>query len=427
MARALALAARPGGRPSPNPNVGAVALDEESGAILAEGYHRSAGLAHAERALLDDAHARGVDLRGSTLVCTLEPCSHLGRTPPCAPLVADAGFARAVIALRDPNPLVGGRGIGLLRERGIEVVENVAEQQARRLLEGYLHWVRTGRPFVHLKMAMLPDGTVHRGAGLSAEISGAQARRLVHWWRHLSPAVMVGAGTVRRDDPRLTVRELPPGLEADPWQPRRVVLASTFEVAPRGRGFSLGPDGPPPLVIGSEEAPPGAESGLERAGVATARVRSSGDRADPTAALDLLGNAGVTGLLVEGGPTLADALLAAGLVNRLSVFVAEEAAEEEAAPEPPGPPSVERPGRVIWSPPGGIPFRGRGLLDVQRLEIGTDLLITGLTGITSRAAALDDPAASISGERRHGKPEGNTLPRGRDATTARSPDAPPAS
>ncbi len=374
MARALALAARPGGRPSPNPNVGAVALDESTEAILAEGYHRAAGLAHAERALLEDAARRGVDLRGSTLVCTLEPCAHQGRTPPCAPFVAAAGFARAVVALRDPNPLVDGRGVAMLRESGVEVIEGVAAREARRLLEGFLHWFGGGRPFVHLKMAMLGNGTVFRGEGLPPEISGEESRRLVHWWRHLSPAVMVGAGTVRADDPRLTVRELPAGAQVDAWQPRRVVLASRFEVPPAGRALARGREGPPPLVVGSEEAPAGAEAALEAAGVETARVRGTRGRVDPGAALELLGRLGATSVLVEGGSTLADALLGAGLVDRLSVFVTGAGGGRNQVE---GRPAGDQ-GSVVWSPPGGIPFSGQGLSELERLEVGGDLLITGL-------------------------------------------------
>jgi diaminohydroxyphosphoribosylaminopyrimidine deaminase/5-amino-6-(5-phosphoribosylamino)uracil reductase len=371
MRRALDLAARPGGRTSPNPNVGAVALDERTGRILAEGHHRVPGGAHAERALLEDAARRGVELGGSTLVCNLEPCAHQGRTPPCAPAVAAAGFARVAFALRDPNPLVAGRGAAILRESGVEVVEGPGEAGARRLLEGYLRWTRWRLPFVHLKMAVLPDGTAYLGRGLPRELSGAAARRLVHGWRHLSPAVMVGAGTLRTDDPLLTARELPDEVRAEPWQPRRVVLASRFDVDAASRAFRPSAAGPPPLVIGSSEAPPGAEEALGRAAVETARVPASKGRVDLAAALGLLGARGVTSVLVEGGPALADALLAAGLVDRLSVILAGDVelprarASEDA---------------LVWRPPGGLAATLDRLRAREEEPLGPDRLVTGLLG-----------------------------------------------
>jgi diaminohydroxyphosphoribosylaminopyrimidine deaminase/5-amino-6-(5-phosphoribosylamino)uracil reductase len=369
MRRALDLAARSGGRTSPNPNVGAVALDERTGRILAEGHHRVPGGAHAERALLEEAARRGVELGGATLVCSLEPCAHHGRTPPCAPAVAAAGFARVALALRDPNPLVAGRGAALLRESGLEVIEGPGETGARRLLEGYLRWIRSNLPFVHLKMAVLPDGTAYRGRGLPRELSGAAARRRVHGWRHLSPAVMVGAGTLRTDDPLLTARELPDDVKSEPWQPRRVVLASRFDVDPASRVFQPSAEGPPPLVIGSREAPPGAEDALGRAGVETARVPASKGGVDLEAALALLGARGVTSVLVEGGPALANALLAAGLVDRLSVLLAGDV-------ELPQPRASE--GALVWEPAGGLAATLARLRAREEEPLGSDRLVTGL-------------------------------------------------
>ena len=378
MRRALALAARAGGRTSPNPNVGALALDARSGQVLAEGFHRAPGEAHAEAALLRAASERGVDLRGATLVSTLEPCAHHGRTPPCAPLVASAGFARVVVATRDPNPLVNGRGIALLRRAGLEVEEGVLGREARRLNEGFRHWIATGRPFVHLKMAMLPDGTVYRGAGFPPGISGPEARRLVHVWRHLSPAVLTGSGTLRVDDPRLTVRELPPSMDVEPWQPRRVVLSTRFDVSLSARALEPSPGAPPPLVMGAEGARPAAVGVLEGKGVETVQVAgATGGGVDLRAALELLGSRGVTGVLVEAGPILADAFLAAELADRLSVFISDADRKGDAV----GPRAEDRPGRPgrrRWTPPGGFPFTGQGLVEREEARVGPDRLITGL-------------------------------------------------
>ncbi|MFN2432204.1 MAG: bifunctional diaminohydroxyphosphoribosylaminopyrimidine deaminase/5-amino-6-(5-phosphoribosylamino)uracil reductase RibD, partial [Gemmatimonadota bacterium] len=321
MDRALALAARAGGRTSPNPMVGAVALDALGG-VLAEGFHSAAGEPHAEAALLSESRRGGVDLRGATLVVNLEPCAHRGRTPPCAPRLVEAGFVRVVTAMRDPDPRVDGRGVQLLRSAGVDVQEGVREDAARRLNEGFVHRVRSGRPFVHLKVAMLPDGIVHRGAGGPAEISGPEARRRVHLWRHLAPAVLVGGATVRTDDPRLTVRELPAGTAVEPWQPRRVVLSARLDLSLESRALLPSLDGPPPLVIAQRDAPLVPEEALRRRGVDVARVRAAPGGVDLDEALDLLGALGVSGVLVEGGPLLTDAFLAAGLAQRLSVFTA---------------------------------------------------------------------------------------------------------
>lgn len=368
MELALTLAARPGGRTSPNPMVGAVALDPRSGEVLAQGFHRAPGLPHAEAALISDAAARGADLRGATLVCTLEPCTHQGRTPPCAPRVAAAGFVRAVVAMRDPNELVNGRGVDLLRRAGVEVLEGVGERQARRLNEGFIHWTAANRPFVHLKVAMLEDGTVHRGPGAPREISSPESRRLVHLWRHLAPAVLVGGATVRADDPLLTVRELPPGVEVEPWQPRRVVLSARLDVPRRARALRVQPDSPAPVVICSREAPGSAVSGLRRSGVEVLRVSSSGNGLDLREALLRLAEKGVSGVLVEGGPRLSESFLQERLVNRLSVFVAAEEGRALASGN----------GRVRWTPPGGLPFGGGSLLRAEEERVGSDRLISGV-------------------------------------------------
>lgn len=365
MARALDLARRSGGRASPNPNVGAVLVDPAGGRVLGEGFHLAPGGPHAEREALADAALRGASVCGAELVCTLEPCVHHGRTPPCAPALVEAGLARISVAMRDPDARVSGRGVALLRDAGIEVVEGEGAGAAERLLEGFARWIGTGRPFVHLKVAMLEDGTVHPGPGLPRELSSAESRRLVHALRHAAPAVLVGGATLRADDPRLTVRDLA-DRRVVPWQPRRVVLSAGFDVPPTARALEPDPDGPPPLVIGGERAPAAASRRLEEAGVETARVPATVGGLDLRAALALLGARGLTGVLVEAGPSLADALLAANLVDRLTVILAGGSVE-------PAPRAAVR-----WLPPGGLPFRGAGLLRLEETPAGPDRVLTGL-------------------------------------------------
>jgi diaminohydroxyphosphoribosylaminopyrimidine deaminase/5-amino-6-(5-phosphoribosylamino)uracil reductase len=411
MARALGLARRSGGRAAPNPNVGALLLDPRSGRVLGEGFHLAPGLPHAEREALADAERRAADVRGAELVCTLEPCVHHGRTPPCAPVLVEAGIARVRIAMRDPDPRVAGRGAALLRQAGIEVLEGECAGPAARLLEGYARWIATGRPFVHLKVAMREDGTVHPGRGLPPGISSGESRALVHALRHASPAVLVGGATLRADDPRLTVRDAADG-DRVPWQPRRVVLSGAFDVPPSARALRPDPDGPPPLVIGSHAAPAAASRRLEAEGVETARVPAAGGRLDLGAALDLLGDRGATSVLVEGGPALAGALLAADLVDRLTVIVAGAGGSGSAAAGPPDdrgaaagsrPPAAgtrdapEGPAPLRWIPPGGLPFRGAGLLQVEETRAGPDRVVTGLVPRPDASGGRGiDPAAAGS-------------------------------
>jgi diaminohydroxyphosphoribosylaminopyrimidine deaminase / 5-amino-6-(5-phosphoribosylamino)uracil reductase len=270
LARARELALRGRGRVSPNPLVGAVVLRE--GRAVGEGWHEGPGTPHAEVVALAEA---GEAAREATVVCTLEPCSHHGRTPPCADAVVAAGVARVVVGARDPNPLVDGRGIERIREAGIEV-ELLDDLTARRQNEAWRVWKSLGRPFVTYKAAVTVDGRVAvRGRRW---VSGEESRRRVHELRATSDAVAVGMGTVRADAPRLDAR----GVQAA-RQPRRLAF---------GRG---------PLPEGSQ---------LEL------RTGSLEDE------LRALAGEGIQSLLLEGGPTLATAFVEAGAVDKLLLFVA---------------------------------------------------------------------------------------------------------
>jgi diaminohydroxyphosphoribosylaminopyrimidine deaminase/5-amino-6-(5-phosphoribosylamino)uracil reductase len=273
---ALALAERGRGKTGDHPLVGAVVVRD--GDVVGEGWYEYDGVRHAEVIALEQA---GEAARGATLYVTLEPCSHHGRTPPCADAVVAAGVARAVVGARDPNPVVDGRGIERLREAGIEV-ELLDDLAARRQNEAWRVWKSLGRPFVTYKAALTLDGRVTVPG--RRWVSGEESRRHVHELRAASDAVAVGMGTVRADAPRLDARE----VDA-PRQPRRLAF---------GRG---------PLPEGSE---------LE---LRTGPLEEE---------LHTLAAEGVQSLLLEGGPTLATAFLAAGLVDKLLLFVAPVLAGE---------------------------------------------------------------------------------------------------
>lgn len=296
MRHALDLAWRGWGRVHPNPMVGAVILRD--GAAVGEGWHGEFGGPHAERAALD---AAGAGARGATLVVTLEPCTHQGKQPPCAPAVADAGIRRVVFALADPDPLAAG-GAALLRGRGVEV-EQVTRFAAEAAAQNaaFLHGVSVpDRPWVALKLATSLDGRIADAAGRSRWLSGPEAREWVQWLRAGFDAIAVGAETARRDDPALTVR----GSTHPRREPLRVVFI-------RETGL---PDG---LRLFRETAERAAV--VVRVGGALPTQAAPGEltAGDLPAALRALRGQGVGSLLVEGGGRLAGALLSAGLVDRL--------------------------------------------------------------------------------------------------------------
>jgi diaminohydroxyphosphoribosylaminopyrimidine deaminase/5-amino-6-(5-phosphoribosylamino)uracil reductase len=305
--RAYELAARGIGSTAPNPPVGAVVVRD--GRILGEGYHRAAGREHAEIDAL-----QGVDARGATLYVSLEPCNHVGRTPPCTQRLLDAGIARVVIGTLDPTS--SGGGAELLRERGIDV-SVTDDARARSLIEMFVHWIASDRPFVTLKMAMSIDGAIAARPGRQEWLTGAPARAFVRSLRIAHDAVMVGAGTVRIDDPQLTVR--PPHQRLRPYV--RVVACETDLVPASSRIFSDAPEDRRTIVL----APAGLRGRLGALND-VAEVLAIGD-AD-TARLDLgqgmraLRRAGVYSVLCEGGPTLAARLIAGRLVDRIVWIIA---------------------------------------------------------------------------------------------------------
>lgn len=308
MRLALALAARGLGETTPNPAVGCVVARGER--VVGEGFHVHAGGPHAEVAALRRAGRRA---RGATLYVTLEPCAHRGRTPPCAPLVRDAGVARVVAAMRDPNPLVAGRGLALLRRAGIAVETGLLAGEAARLDERFLSWVRLGRPFVLLKAALTLDGKIATSALRSRWITSPAQRRQARWLRRLHDAVLVGVGTALADDPLL----LPSPRTRRPFT--RVVLDSRLRLPVGGRLARTATPRTPVLVLSS--APdPGRRRDLEATGVRVVEVAAEGTRVSLPAALAALGARGVTSVMVEGGSEVLGGFLAARLVDQVALF-----------------------------------------------------------------------------------------------------------
>ncbi|WP_337248782.1 bifunctional diaminohydroxyphosphoribosylaminopyrimidine deaminase/5-amino-6-(5-phosphoribosylamino)uracil reductase RibD [Rhodovulum sulfidophilum] len=322
MALALALGARGKGRTWPNPAVGCVLVRE--GRIVGRGWTAPGGRPHAEPQAL--AHA-GRQARGATAYVTLEPCSHHGKTPPCAEALIAAGVARVVTALEDPDPRVAGRGHALLRAAGIAVETGVLAGAATRDHRGFLLNRCTGRPMVTLKLASSFDGRIATAAGESRWITGPAARRHVHALRAAHDAVMVGGGTARADDPVLTVRGL--GIA---HQPVRVICASGLDLPETGALAASVGDAPLWLCHGAG-ADPARRSAWQARGARLIEVATgAGGGLDQAALLSALGAAGLTRVFCEGGGSLAAALLGAGLVDELIGFTAGLALGAEGRP-----------------------------------------------------------------------------------------------
>jgi len=313
MRRALQLAALGQGRTSPNPMVGALVLGAD-GSLVGEGYHARAGEPHAEVGALAQAGDRA---RGGTLVVTLEPCCHHGRTPPCTEAVIAAGIARVVVAMEDPNPLVAGGGLERMRAAGLEVICGVAGAEALALNAAFVHRLRSGRPRGLLKWAMSVDGRTALPNGASQWISGPAARQWVHRLRAGCDAVIVGGGTVRADDPLLTSR----GRRTP--EPLRVVLSRSLDLPPGARLWDTA--AAPTLVAHGPEAPPERRQALDRlAGQAAggALQRLELPACEPAALLEALAGRGCNQVLWECGPALAAAALRQGCVQELAAVVA---------------------------------------------------------------------------------------------------------
>lgn len=347
MARALQLAERGRGRTSPNPLVGAVVVSPE-GVVVGQGYHERAGEAHAE---VNAIEAAGVAARGATLYCTLEPCSHVGRTGPCTQRIVASGITRVVASVQDPNPLVSGRGFEYLRAHGVHVEIGLAADQAIRLNRPFFTFVRHQRPFVIMKAAVSLDGRVAAAPGERTQVTSDESRRHAHIVRAEVDAIGVGSSTVLVDDPELTVR----GVHRE--RPlTRVVFDRRLRTPPSARVFSTLSQGPVIILTSARsvaEAPEQARA-LADVGATLTKLHSS----DVTAALRQLGSHQIMSLVLEGGPTLHAAVWQAGVVDCVHLYVA---------------PITLGPAGVNWLPSEILST----LVDTREQQLGVDTFTEG--------------------------------------------------
>ena len=334
LARAIELAEGGRGRTTPNPMVGAVVVKD--GAVLGEGYHTAYGEPHAEREALLACGA--ADTRGATIYVSLEPCCHTGHTPPCTDALLEAGIARVVVGSDDPTEKASGRGLGILRDEGVEVVVAGGELSARaRLLnQPFRKHARTGLPWVLFKSAMTLDGKVATRTGDSKWISGEESRREAHRWRAECDAVACGIGTALADDPQLTAR-----VEGIQRQPRRILFDAEARLPLESALLTTAPE-PPLTVVVSRAAPRTATDALEAAGADIVVATGENEPARVRNALAQLGADGITSILLEGGPHLAGAFLDAGQIDEMRLFVAPVVVGGSAARDPLEGEGVER-------------------------------------------------------------------------------------
>jgi diaminohydroxyphosphoribosylaminopyrimidine deaminase / 5-amino-6-(5-phosphoribosylamino)uracil reductase len=360
LARAIELAEGGRGHTTPNPLVGAVVVRD--GQVLGEGYHAAYGAPHAERAAL--AACGGADTAGATLYVSLEPCCHHGKTPPCTEAILEAGITRVVVASDDPTEKAAGRGLGILRDEGVEVVVADGElaASARQLNQPFRKHARTGRPFVRFKSAMTLDGKVATATGDSKWISGEASRRLAHSWRAECDAVVVGIGTALADDPLLTAR-----IDGVSRQPRRVVFDSEGRL-PLDSQLVRGAGDFPLTVVVSRAAPRTATDALEAAGAEIIVATGQHEPARVRSALVQLGTAGVTSILLEGGPRLAGAFFDAGEVDELRLFLAPVILGGSSARDPLEGVGVERIAEATRALTLGCESSGEDILVTARLR-----------------------------------------------------------
>ena len=350
MTRALELAAQGAGQVSPGPLVGCV-IATRDGQIVGEGFYVYDNLKHAETIALERAGAKA---RGATAYVSLEPHAHHGRTRPCTDALIETGIKRVVAPVEDPNPLVSGKGFEHLRSVGIEVSTGLMAQEAERLNEKYLHFMRTGRPFVHLKLAVSLDGKIATRTGDSRWITGEQARARVHELRHEYDAIMVGGGTARADDPLLTDRS---GKERR--RPLvRLVIDQCMRMSPESKLAQTIAEAPV-LVFTREDSDPSALTRLRSRGVEIITETKL------VGVLEELGKRSIQSVLVEGGAILAGLLLDSGLINKLTFFVAPMIVGGQEAPSAIGGAGAEKIADAFQ------------LEDVQFVRYGRDFEITG--------------------------------------------------
>ena len=308
--RALQLAEKGLFSTAPNPRVGCLIVQDQR--ISGEGFTQPAGQAHAEIQALTDAAKRGYDVRGATVYVSLEPCNHHGRTPPCSEALIKAGVARVVAAIADPNPLVAGKGLASLHAAGIEVACGVQEQQAREINIGFFSRMQRGRPWVRIKAAASLDGKTALHNGSSQWITGQAARDDGHWWRARACAILTGIGTIKEDDPQLTVR-----AHDTPRQPRVIVVDSRLQIDPKARVLSGGG-----AWVVAAQSNPQKEAALRETGAEIILLPNAHGNVDLPALMLELGRRQINELHVEAGFKLNGALIGAGCADELLLYLA---------------------------------------------------------------------------------------------------------
>lgn len=371
MKRAIELAVLGTGFTSPNPLVGAVIVKD--GVVIGEGYHRKYGMPHAEINAFRDADSRGNDTTAADLYVTLEPCSHYGKTPACAEEVVRRKIRRVFIGMKDPNPLVAGRGIVMLQKAGIEVSCGILENECRRINEPFIKFITTKLPFVCMKSAMTLDGKIASYTGDSKWVSCCESRELVHQYRNKYMAIMVGCSTVIADNPELTCR-LPSGGR----NPLRIIVDSKAVSPENSKVFQITEDKKTLLVV-TKAAEQNKIMRLRNAGVEVLVLpEDENGRVNLCELMKKLGEMKIDSVLLEGGGTVNFSALKAGIVDRVAMFIAPKIIGGKNAKTP-----VEGDGMCFMS-------QSINLEQIETTFIGSDLLVTGLVSKKGEARCLPE-------------------------------------
>ena len=352
MRMALELAEKGCGWTNPNPMVGAVIVQD--GRVIGCGYHEKYGEKHAERNALADCTESP---RGATMYVTLEPCCHTGRQPPCVDAILESGIAQVVVGAMDPNPLVAGKGVQILRAHGVEVQTGVLEQPCKALNRVFFHYIQTKRPYVVLKYAMTLDGKIATYTGASRWITGEPARRRVHEDRNRYQAILVGVGTVLADDPQLTCR-IPGGRD-----PVRIVCDTHLRTPLTAQLVRTARQTPTWLATCCDD--PARAAPYRDAGCQICVLPQEGDAVSLPALMDYLGAQGIDSVLIEGGAALHGAALASGIVQRVQAYIAPKLFGGQDAPSPVGGQGVGQPDQAFQ------------LQNIECTRLGADFLIEG--------------------------------------------------
>lgn len=379
MRRALVLAQKGRGHVAPNPMVGAVIVNAQ-GQVLGEGFHQLYGTAHAEINGINQAKSGGHSLKGTTLYVTLEPCSHYGKTPPCVDAILQEGIARVVVATKDPNPLVSGRGIKKLMAHGVQVDVGLLEEESIQLNAAFIKYITEKLPYVTLKTAMTLDGKIATVTGQSQWISSPESRAYTHQLRHESTAIMVGIGTVLTDDPRLTTRmsgvqtrdpmdQTQPDEQTKqedmhqmPKDPHRIIVDTHLRIPLEAKVLHL-ESSSVTFIACAKGADSKKVRALEAQGARVLQLGTRQGRVDLNALMQVLGEKGMDSILLEGGAELNFSALQAGIVDKVLAFVAPKIVGGAAAKGPVG-------GEGIKELDQAVAFEG-----LTARTIGEDVLI----------------------------------------------------